>query len=136
MTDLTRAARQDQFLEVIDRDEAERRFHAHLTLAPCGSEAVSLDEALDRVLAEDIIAEVDVPGFDRANVDGFALQAADTFGATEAAPRYVTLNAEVLSPGRQPAESIVPGRATTIATGGMLPRGADAVLMVEYSDVV
>src|SRR5438309_1154697 len=87
MTDLSSAARQDQFLEVIDRDEAERRFHAHLALVPCGNETVPLDEALDRVLADDVLAAVDVPGFDRANVDGFALQAADTFGATRPATK-------------------------------------------------
>jgi putative molybdopterin biosynthesis protein len=129
------AARQDQFLEVIDRDEAERRFRAHLDLAPLGSDLIALDEALDRVLADDVVANIDVPGFDRANVDGFALQAADTFGATESDPRYVALTGEVLSPGKQPRESIGPGRATAIATGGMLPRGADAVVMIEQTDL-
>lgn len=135
-TDLSIAARQDQFLEVIDRDEAHRRFQAHLQLVPLGCEQVPLDQALDRVIAEDVLAAVDVPGFDRANVDGFAVHAADTFGATEAHPRFVTLNAEVLSPGIVPSESVRSGTATTIATGGMLPRGADAVLMVEFSDIV
>jgi len=135
MHDLNAAARQEQFLDVIDRDEAERRFRAHLTLTPGPPESIPLDEALDRVLAEDVIASIDVPGFDRANVDGFALRAADTFGATEAAPRFVQLNLEILSPGKVPQEIVGPGRATTIATGGIVPRGADAVLMVEYSDL-
>ncbi|MSR57436.1 MAG: molybdopterin biosynthesis protein [Planctomycetaceae bacterium] len=134
--DPTRAAQQDQFLDVIDRDEARRRFQAHLQLAPLGQETVSLGAALDRVLADDVIARVDVPGFDRANVDGFAIQSADTFGATEGAPRVETLNDEVLSPGIVPRHPVRPGTATTIATGGMLPRGADAVLMIEYSDVI
>jgi putative molybdopterin biosynthesis protein len=134
-TDLSIAAQQDQFLDVIDRDEAHRRFHAHLKLAPLGCEPVPLDQALDRVIAEDVIATVDVPGFDRANVDGFAVHAADTFGATEAHPRFIALNPEVLSPGIVPRESVRAGTATTIATGGMLPRGADAVLMVEFSDI-
>ena len=79
---------------------------------------------------------MDVPGFDRSNVDGFALQAADTFGAMEETPRRVTLNDEVLAPGVAPTKPVVTGVATPIATGGMLPRGADAVLMVEHSEEV
>lgn len=130
------AARQDQFLEVIDRDEAWRRFARHLRLEPLGIESVSLADSLDRVLAADAVAEVDVPGFDRSNVDGFAVRAADTVGATETSPRWLRLNAEILSPGVVPREVVLPETATTLATGGMLPRGADAVLMVEYTDVI
>ncbi len=130
------AARQTQFLEVISRDEAERRFHHHLTLKPLGSEMIALPAALRRILAEDIVSVVDVPSFDRSNVDGFAVQAVDTFGADEESPRLVRLGDEVLSPGVRPQTAVETGTATTIATGGMLPRGADAVLMVEDSDVV
>ena len=127
-------AGQTQFLNVITRDEATARFREHLTLAPLGKELLPLHAALNRVLADDVIAEVDVPGFDRSNVDGFAVQASDTFGAMEEAPRTVALNDEVLAPGVVPKNAVVTGIATPIATGGMLPRGADAVLMVEHSD--
>ena len=82
---------QDQFLNVIDRDEAERRFRAALTLAPLGIERVALARALGRVLSQDLIARVDVPSFDRSNFDGFAVQANDTFGATEMSPKSVRL---------------------------------------------
>jgi putative molybdopterin biosynthesis protein len=129
------ASRQEQFLDVIDRDEARKRFHAHLRLSPAGTESVRLENALDRVLAEDVVADCDVPGFDRANVDGFAVKAADTFGATESHPRFVALNTEVLSPGVVPRQVVRSGAASPIATGGMLPRGADAVLMIEHSDI-
>ena len=78
---------QEQFLEVIDRDEAERRFQAALHLDPLGTEVVPLAAALGRVLAEDVTAPVDVPGFDRSNMDGYAVRAADTFGAEEERPR-------------------------------------------------
>jgi putative molybdopterin biosynthesis protein len=64
---------QEQFLHVVDRDEAERRFRAAVDLAPRGIEPVALDEALGRVLAVDVTSPVDVPSFDRANVDGFAV---------------------------------------------------------------
>jgi putative molybdopterin biosynthesis protein len=129
-------AGQTQFLDVVTRDEATARFREHLTLAPLGHEVVLLRDALDRVLAQDVLAEVDVPGFDRSNVDGFAVQAKDTFGAMEETPRSVRANAEVLAPGIVPDTAVVSGFATPIATGGMLPRGADAVLMVEHSDLV
>ena len=127
---------QTQFLNVVTRDEATARFREHLRLRPLGKELVPLREALHRVLADDILAEVDVPGFDRSNVDGFAVQAKDTFGSMEETPRTTRLNSEVLAPGIVPERTVVTGFATPIATGGMLPRGADAVLMVEYSELI
>ena len=127
---------QTQFLTVISRDEATARFRQHLRLAPLGKETVPLADALNRVLAEDVLADVDVPAFDRSNVDGFAVVASDTFGAMEEKPRTVRLNDEVLAPGVVPASTVTAGVATAIATGGMLPRGADAVVMVEHTELV
>jgi len=91
-------AQQEQFLEVVDRDEAERRFHQHLDLRPLGHETVALSRALGRILASRIVADVDVPGFDRASVDGFAVRADDTLGASERLPRRLTLLPEILTP--------------------------------------
>ena len=125
---------QDQFLTVIDRDEAEARFRAALELRPLGSEEIPLIEALGRVLADDVLAEVDVPSFDRSNFDGFALRADDTSGASELAPRSVRLLPESLHAGTAPKCAIAAGEAVAIATGGMLPRGADAVLMIEHAE--
>ena len=125
---------QDQFLEVIDRDEAERRFRGAIHCRPLGPEAVSLDDALSRVLAEDVVAEVDVPSFDRSNYDGYAVRAADTYGAQEEDPRRLRLLEQVLATGVVPRQEVTPGVATAIATGGMLPRGADAVVMVEHTE--
>jgi putative molybdopterin biosynthesis protein len=140
MSDIERAlaslARQEQFLEVVDRDEATARFHRHLTLRPLGTESVPLSQARGRVLAQPLVAAVDVPGFDRANVDGFAVRADDTRGASEQTPRLLQLNREVLTPGIEPRLTVTPGTATLIATGGMLPRGADAVAMVEHTEVL
>ncbi|HTO48264.1 MAG TPA: molybdopterin biosynthesis protein, partial [Burkholderiales bacterium] len=126
---------QTQFLTVISRDEATARFRQHLRLAPLGTETVPLADALNRVLAADVLADVDVPAFDRSNVDGFAVVASDTFGAMEETPRTVRLNDEVLAPGVVPASTVGTGIATAIATGGMLPRGADAVVMVEHTEL-
>jgi len=125
---------QEQFLDVIDRDEAERRFHDVIRLEPLGEESVSLDDALGRILSRDAVATVDVPSFDRSNYDGFAVRAADTFGATEEDPRCLELLDEVIATAVVPQTEVQPGTAASIATGGMLPRGADAVVMVEHTD--
>jgi putative molybdopterin biosynthesis protein len=127
---------QEQFLHVLDRDEAERRFRAAVDLAPRGIETVALEAALGRVLATDVTSPVDVPSFDRSNVDGFAVVAEDTFGASEEVPRYARLADEVIHTGIVPATIVRSGVAVAIATGGMMPRGADAVVMVEHADVV
>lgn len=126
---------QDQFLEVIDRDEAERRFRAVLALRPLGEEIVPVGQALGRVLAQDVCAPVDVPFFDRSNMDGYAVRAADTYGALEERPRRLRINPEAVATGVVPQGEVLPGTATVIATGGMLPRGADAVVMVEHTAV-
>jgi putative molybdopterin biosynthesis protein len=131
---LAQLARQDQFLQVVDRDEAIARFQRHLELRALGSERVPLLQALGRVLARPVVAEADVPGFDRANVDGFAVRAGDTTGAGEQTPKLLRLNAEILTPGVEPRLPVTEGVASLIATGGMLPRGADAVVMVEHTE--
>jgi molybdopterin molybdotransferase/putative molybdopterin biosynthesis protein len=131
---IRRAARQEQFLDLASRNEAEARFRAHLNLEPLGVATLALGEALGRVLSADIVAEIDVPSFDRSNVDGFALRAADTRDARPDAPRRLELNPEVITPGVRPDIEIVAGSASVIATGGMIPRGADAVIMLEQTE--
>jgi putative molybdopterin biosynthesis protein len=133
---IRRAARQEQFLEVVSAEEAQARFARHIDLTSMPAETVALASALGRVLAHDVSAPIDVPPFDRANVDGFALRAADVAGATDTAPRHLTLNAEVIVCGHAPVREVVPGSATTIATGGVMPRGADAVVMIEQTDLL
>ena len=130
------AARQEQFLEVVSAEEARKRFESHVDRSPLPAERVSLAAALGRVLAADLAAPIDVPPFDRANVDGFALRAADTTGATDHAPKQLSLNAEVIACGHAPKVEVRPGTATTIATGGVLPRGADAVVMIEHTELI
>ncbi len=110
--------KQDQFLEVIDRDEAELRWHSALSLEIPAAESVPIEEALGRVLAADVRAGVDVPSFDRSNLDGFAVRAEDTFGATEEAPVRLALNAESLPTGVEPRIEVASGTATTIEPVG------------------
>ena len=130
------AARQEQFLDVVSADEARARFERHLDLSPLAAESVPLALALTRVLAHDVVAAVDAPPFDRSNVDGFALRAIDTIGASDTAPKIFRLNAEVIACGDAPALEVNPGTATTIATGGVIPRGADAVVMIEHTELL
>jgi putative molybdopterin biosynthesis protein len=131
-----RAARQEQFLEVVSAAEARHRFDARVDRSRCGSETLPLAAALSRVIASDVIAPVDAPPFDRANVDGFAVRAVDTVGASPSAPKRLALNAEVIACGVASSIEVAPGTATTIATGGVIPRGADAVAMIEHTELV
>jgi len=130
------AARQEQFLEVVSADEARRRFERHLDLKPLPGEPVALAASLNRVLAADVVAPLDAPAFDRSNVDGFALRSADTRGAGDTAPKRLVLNAEVIACGHAPTIEVAPGTATAIATGGVVPRGADAVVMIEHTELI
>jgi putative molybdopterin biosynthesis protein len=131
-----RAARQEQFLEVVSAAEARRRFEACIDRSPLPAQAQPLAAILGRVLAIDVIAPVDAPPFDRSNVDGFAVRAADTVGASDSAPKQLKLNAEVIACGVEPAVEVLPGTATAIATGGVIPRGADAVVMIEQTELI
>jgi putative molybdopterin biosynthesis protein len=130
------AARQEQFLEVILPEEARRRFEGAIDQSPLTAETVRITQALGRVLASDLVAETDVPAFDRASVDGFAVRAADTIGAGDRAPRRLLLNAEVIASGHPPTLEVRVGTASAIATGGAVPRGADAVVMIEHTGLI
>lgn len=124
---------QDQFLTILSREEALARFEAAVFPRSVPSERRQLADALGCALAQDIVAPIDVPPFDRANVDGFAVRAADLASAGEAAPVRITLNDEVIACGTAPTRPVLSGTATSIATGGPLPRGADAVVMIEHT---
>ncbi len=97
------------------------------------SERRTLADALGCALAEDVAAPIDVPPFDRSNVDGFAVRSADLSAAGEGSPVRLILNDEVIACGTAPARPVLSGTATQIATGGPVPRGADAVVMVEHT---
>ena len=128
-------AKQYQFLDVIDRDRAESLFHAAIDLAPLGVELVPLEESLHRIIAEDTISPVNVPSFDRSNYDGFAVVARDTIGADEEHPVRINLLSQEIPAGCVPETQISSQSAASIATGGMLPRGADAIVMIEHTEV-
>lgn len=100
---------------------------------PVGGEIVGLEEAGGRCLTERVYAPEDVPAFNRSTVDGYALSARDTFGAGEGAPAFLDYTTEVLMGQRAPA--INPGQCCLVHTGGMLPAEADAVVMIEDTEL-
>jgi putative molybdopterin biosynthesis protein len=124
---------QDQFLTILSREDALLRFEAALFPRAVPSERRRLADALGSALAEDVAAPIDVPPFDRSNVDGFAVRSADLSAAGEGSPVRLILNEEVIACGIAPARPVLSGTATQIATGGPVPRGADAIVMVEHT---
>jgi putative molybdopterin biosynthesis protein len=97
------------------------------------SERVPLDESRGRVLAERVDAEIDVPGFDRASMDGYAVRGRDTFGAGEADPTELDLVGTVHA-GTEPDVTVESGTAAEVSTGAVMPDGADAVVVVERTE--
>jgi putative molybdopterin biosynthesis protein len=129
----TESVDQEQFLTILSREEALARFEAALFPRELPAERRQLAGALGYALSEDVTAPIDVPPFDRSNVDGFAVRASDLATASETAPVRLRLNDEVIACGVAPARPVLSGTATPIATGGPLPRGADAIVMVEHT---
>ncbi|MBN2654817.1 MAG: molybdopterin molybdotransferase MoeA [Nitrospirae bacterium] len=97
-------------------------------------ENTGLENAYNRVLAKDIFSQEDLPGFDRSTVDGYAVASSDTFGAKETMPAYLQLTHEIFM-GDEPDFALAKGTTAKIPTGGMLPKGADAVVMLEHVQI-
>ena len=100
-----------------------------------GEAVVPVAETLDRVLAEEIVSDIDLPDFRRATMDGYAVRAGATFGASEGNPAYLNVKGAVRM-GEVPGFSLGPGEAARISTGGMLPEGADGVVMIEHTEAL
>lgn len=98
------------------------------------TEEIATADGLDRILAEDLRSESDLPGFPRSTMDGYAVRASDTFGATEGLPAYFRVAGDVLM-GQAPTLTVEAGECARIATGGMVPQGSDAVVMVEQTHI-
>jgi molybdopterin molybdotransferase len=91
-----------------------------------------IEHSLNRIISRDIISPEDLPGFTRSTMDGYAVHSSDTFGAREGMPSYLNLAGEIFM-GEAPGFMIKKSEAAKIATGGMLPEGADAVIMIEHT---
>ena len=120
-------------LNVVSKDEAVAIVRDKVSRTVMGSEKVNIENALGRTLCKDIVSPENVPAFDRTTVDGYAVHAADTFGAGAAIPAQLEIAGEVLM-GESADFEIKEGQCVKISTGGMLPKGADAAVMVEHTD--
>jgi len=123
-----------EFLQLAPLEEALHKLLTNLEAQP-EPEWVPLSEAWERVIFSDVLAPYPLPSFPRSTVDGFAVRAQDTFGSNESLPGYLKLVGEVLM-GAATKIALQPGTCALIHTGGMLPEKADAVVMVEYTQMV
>lgn len=121
-----------EFLTLLPPDQARDKLLSHLSKAIVAPEPLAVDSAVGRVTAEDVVAPHPLPEFPRTTVDGYAVRARDTFGATDSLPTYLHLIGEVPM-GDEPSFEVGAGQCALIHTGGMLPKGADAVVMLEYT---
>lgn len=120
--------------DAISVAEAKRRLALHVRIRKPRRVKTPVEETYNRILAEDISSAEDLPAFSRSTVDGYAVSSSDTFGASESLPSYLNLTYEV-SMGEMPSFVVEKGTAAKIPTGGMLPSGADAVVMLENAQV-
>ena len=120
------------FRKLLSFDEAKQLLEQTFDAKPVGVETVSISEAHERVLAQDIVAPLNIPPFSRSTVDGYAVKAADTFGASEDQPVTLKFCGHVVI-GESPNVAVKNGLAAEIVTGAPLPDGADSVVMVEQT---
>ncbi len=118
-----------EFFKVVSPEEARRQLEG---FRPLGEESVSSFDAVGRVLAREVCSPVDLPDFPRATMDGYALRAADSFGASESIPAYLDIKGQVPM-GAAPGFALERSEAARVLTGGMIPEGADAVVMEEFT---
>ncbi len=120
-----------KLLQVDTVDQVKEKMDLHFADVHVGFEEVHITDAMDRTAYEDIASRVDIPDFDRSTVDGYAVQAKDTFGAGESLPVFLQVMGQVLM-GSDTRLSVSPGQCVYVPTGGMIPQSADAMLMIEY----
>jgi len=113
-------------------DDAVKILMDRLSTIELSSETVSLEQSLDRILAKPVISPEDLPTAARSTMDGYAVRAADTFGASQTMPCYLNITSEVLM-GEAPAGEVKKGCCHKIPTGGLLPDGANSVVMLEHT---
>ena len=123
-----------KLLQVDSIEEARAKLLEHVRDKQVETETVSLEEAAGRILARDIVSRENIPAFYRSTVDGYAVRSKDTAGATESLPVFLEVIEEVAI-GTKAEKAVRPGTCAYVPTGGMIPEGADAMVMVEYSEL-
>lgn len=122
-----------KLLKVDTPDAARKKLIEHISEKQLKKEKIPLEKALGRVLAEDIISAENIPSFNRSTVDGYAVNSSDTGCASDGIPVFLNIVEEVQM-GKASESTIKTGSCAYVPTGGMLPQGADAVVMIEYTE--
>lgn len=122
-----------EFFNVVSVKEARDKLMENFKEYKFEVEEVSILECTDRVLAEDIVSNINVPEFNRSTVDGYAIKAKESHGASESVPSLFIIVGEVKM-GQIPERTIKSGEAMYVPTGGMIPEGADGIVMIEHTE--
>src|SRR4030043_1857496 len=121
--------------ELISVEDALKLLFQHSPFKRTKENNLPIEESYGMIISRDIVSPEDLPAFSRSTVDGFAVNSADTFGATDNLPSYLVLKAEILM-GEEPDFKVDKGEVAKIATGGMLPQGTDSVVMLEKNQLI
>lgn len=124
-----------KLLEVDTVRQVKEKMKQHFSDIAVGYEEVEITQAMGRVAFEDVFSQLDIPDFNRSTVDGYAVVSGDTYGAGESMPAFLNITGKV-DMGKATSLRVSPGSCVYVPTGGMLPQGADAMLMIEYAEVV
>lgn len=122
-----------EFFNTVSVEEARDLINTHFADYKFESEDIDILDSLDRILAKDIYSDIHVPEFDRSTVDGYGINVTDSHGATDSIPSILNIVGEVKM-GEKPSQSIRPGETMYVPTGGMIPQGANGVIMVENTE--
>jgi len=122
-----------EFFDLISVEEANEKIMEYFKDFQLGIEEIDILECTNRVLAEDVISDINVPEFNRSTVDGYAINSKDSHGASESVPSLLNIIGEVKM-GQIPDKGIKEGEAMYVPTGGMVPEGADGVVMIEHTE--
>ena len=123
------------FLKVTEIDEIEGLILKKIPSLKGKKEKCKLEESLGRILYEDIVADVNVPEFNRSTVDGYAIKSKESLGASQGIPAFFTIKGEVLM-GEDTSKKLEMGEAIYVPTGAMIPEGADSMIMIEYCEIL
>ena len=122
-----------EFFKVVSVEEGKRLLKENLRDYVFEIEEVDIVNSLDRLLGENIYSNIDVPDFNRSTVDGYAIKASDSYGASDSIPSILNIIGEVKM-GEVANKTIKSGEAMYVPTGGMIPAGADAMIMIENTE--
>lgn len=123
------------FLKVTDIDEIEGLILKKIPSLKGKKEICKLEDSLGRVLCENVIANLNVPEFNRSTVDGYAIKSKESLGASQGIPAFFTIKGEVLM-GEDTSKKLESGEAIYVPTGAMIPEGADSMIMIEYCETL